>query len=318
MSAPKKNKPKTLNGLAEQRLKTLVKNDLNGNHFTFVFFGDTRGTNNSNPINEKILKEILHQIDKLPQKPAFVLNGGDLTFSGTVNHLKKFKSIVEGSNLVKKKKVPFFAIPGNHDTEHIAPNKFSLDNFHKIIGKSRFVISTAPKFEFQVLAMNNVTSLPPKNNEVQYGFSQNAIKFMNDHVNNLTKKSNGKGKSVIAFHAPPGLGCWKAHGMDPTQTKKFINKVIKKHPKGEIPLVLTSHIHGFSEMHPSGKTTYILSGGGGAPFPKPAEKEKLKCVKFFFNFVEFKVTKSSTGTLSITATLHKKTKNGWVSSKIPV
>lgn len=303
----------TLNELAFKNLKAVKDHLKNKTHFTFVFLGDNRGENASNPINEKILKEILHQIGKLKEKPAFVLDGGDLTFTGTVENLKKFKSIVEHSDLVNNKKVPFFAIPGNHDTEHIGGN---LKNFHTIIGDSQFVISMTPTFEFQVLAMNNVTSLPAKNNKVHYGFSQDAIKFMNNHVNDLTKKSNGTGKTVIAFHAPPGLGCWKNHGMGPNQTKKFINNVIKTHSKQEIPLVLTSHIHGFSEMHKNGKTTYVLSGGGGAPLE---EGPGFNCVKPVFNFVEFKVTKNSkTGSLTITGTVHKKTKKGWVSSKIPV
>ena len=146
--------------------------------------------------------------------------------------------------------------------------------------------------------MNNVTSLKPKDNQIQSGFSQNAINFMNLQVD-----KNRNGKTVIAFHTPPSFGCWKKHSMDEFHTQQFVNQVVNKHPK-QIPLVLTSHIHAYSEIKRN-DTTYVLSGGGGAPL---VSKEEYKCVDPVFNFVVFKVTQDS-----ITGTVYK---NSWVNSKI--
>jgi hypothetical protein len=150
--------------------------------------------------------------------------------------------------------------------------------------------------------MNNVTSLPPENNAVQYGFSPNDIAFMNQQINK-------NGRTVIAFHAPPHFGCWKKHSMNKQRTNELVTQVIETHRK-KIPLVLTSHIHAFSLKRRKG-TTYILSGGGGAPLES---KKEFKCVDPVFSFVVFKVTKNS-----ITGNVYKKEMSGhWVPSPIKV
>lgn len=290
----------TLNELAFKNLQAVNRHLAHKDHFTFVFLGDSRNTA-SNPINKKVLDDILDQINKLPETPAFVLQGGDLAYQGTVSNLKQFRGIIEHHPLVRKKKVPFFALPGNHEV--YLPNnqyQFSLRNFREIIGSTRFVISI-PKFKFNVLGMNNVTSLKPDGTKIRYGFSNNALNFMDAQIH-----KNKYGRTAIAFHTPPNFGCWADHGMDQKQTDRFLKNVVDHHTN-QIPLVLVNHIHAYSFKKKDG-VPYILSGGAGAPL---VSKEEYPCTDPVFNFTVFKVTKHS-----VTGTVYKKKGNDWVKSII--
>lgn len=253
------------------------------NEFSFVFFGDTRGTGGKNQISPE-LKDIISQINGLKSTPAFVLHGGDIANTGTIKNFDDFLDIISPVS----KKIPFFVIPGNHEVyqPNKTKNQFNLANFHEKFGPDKYVIRVPASFDFQVLAENNVTDLPPiprKNNknikDVHYGFNDQNITAMEA----IVRKNSGR--SVIAFHAPPGINkCWGTHGMGPSQTEKFLSEVVDKHPH-KIQLILTSHIHGFS-VDKRGNTSYVLSGGGGAPF-------ETKCVYQVINFVVFTVTSTT-------------------------
>lgn len=292
----------TSKALLDSNLNNLVGKD----HFTFVYFGDTRGngkgTGPLSQINETILKEILSLINNLPETPTFILHGGDIAYQGTIDNLNRFIQIIRPTS----QKIPFFVIPGNHEVYQLQrkDNQFDLANFHQVIGRDKFILDIWP-LSFQVLAENNVTDLPPKpNNDVQYGFNKKNIDFMDAAVTNYS------GRSVIAFHANPAVSCW-GHGMDETETKNFQNGVVHKHTS-KIRLLLTSHVHAYSDYTNKYNQTYVLSGGGGAPLDNVP---KGSCLKPFFNFVVFRV-----GISSIKGTVYerKNQKAGgqWVISKI--
>lgn len=278
-------------------LKTKNKNLKNKSSFSFVFFGDTRSNSSKNPINTTILREILNEINK--GSPTFVLHGGDIAYRGTSKNLTNFVNIINNHPLTKNKKTPFFVIPGNHEVYQTnrEDNQWNLKNYHRIIGDDRFIININ-SFDFRVIAENNVTDLKPFNlTDAHYGFKDSTIKFIEKTI------QNNKGTSLIAMHAPPMLSCWR-HSMGPTQTKTFLNEVTRKHPN-KTPIVLVSHIHAYGSAK-DGKTTFFLSGGGGAPLIKS------DCTSGVYNFIVFKVTKNS-----ITPTIHWKAKNGkWTSAPL--
>lgn len=294
----------TLNETSKALLDSNLNNLVGEDHFTFVYFGDTRGNGSGKwpQINEPILMEILNQINNLPETPSFILHGGDIAYQGTIDSLNRFIQIISPTS----EKIPFFAIPGNHEVYQIQrkDNQFNLANFHQVIGRDKFTLDIWP-FSIQVLAENNVTDLPPKpNNDVQYGFNQKNIDFMNASVTNYS------GRSVIAFHANPAVSCW-GHGMNDIETKKFQNGVVHKHTN-KIRLLLTNHLHAYSDFTNKYNQTYVLSGGGGADLVKVP---KDSCLDPFFNFVVFRV-----GINSIKGTVYerKNQKVGakWVISKI--
>lgn len=296
--------------LNEDSIKLLASkvNDLVGkDHFTFVYFGDTRGNKNDKPpqINQTILNEILNQVNKLTETPTFILFGGDIAYQGTLYNLNKFREIIRPTS----KKIPFFVIPGNHEVyqPNRKDNQFDLANFHQVIGADKFIIKIdIEPFNFQVLAENNVTDLPPEpNNDVHYGFNSQTIDFMERTVKNYS------GRSVIALHANPAVSCW-GHGMGTQETNEFLNGVVYKHTN-KIRLLLTNHIHGYSDFTNKYDQTFVLSGGGGADL---AKVPKGSCIKPIYNFVVFRVrNRESSIEVTVYERKNQKVNGQWVISK---
>lgn len=244
--------------------------------FNFVFLADSRGTGPNDPINVPVLSGALACAARF--KPLFILHGGDLAYWGTQENLRKFRALVDP--FVKNNQIPFFAIPANHEvyqTRKDADNDYNLTNFKRIIGPDRYTIQV-PAFHFRILAENNVTSLPPKQGDIQYGFSQKDLRFIKE-----ASDSRDYRNQIVAMHAPISTPRWAYHSMDEKQTEQFLNVV---NGKNEVQTVLVSHIHAYDEAVVRG-VRYVLSGGAGAPL----EKERFPRAQY--HIVVFRVTKQS-------------------------
>jgi len=82
--------------------------------WTFVVFGDSRGTNASNnQINTNILTELARATTNLSPRPAFVLVPGDLVNSGTQSAFQDWTNIMTP---VYQAGIAICPVVGNHDT----------------------------------------------------------------------------------------------------------------------------------------------------------------------------------------------------------
>jgi 3',5'-cyclic AMP phosphodiesterase CpdA len=121
----------------------------------FVFLADSRGGNETEPINEPVLKAIILKIQNLPTTPSFVVFGGDMVYRGWING---HDILQEGKELFKpltEKGIILYAIVGNHELYRQHAGEFILEN----------------QQEFQQVFTDNPTNGPPGYERLAYSFT---------------------------------------------------------------------------------------------------------------------------------------------------
>lgn len=100
-------------------------------YFSFVQFSDTHiDVNNEQSISD--LRSAIDEVNKMPHV-AFVLVSGDLTDRGD------YESLSMAKRLLNKLDVPYYAVPGNNDTENTLQAATDV-NFKRVFQEDRFRI----------------------------------------------------------------------------------------------------------------------------------------------------------------------------------
>ncbi|MGE5700978.1 MAG: metallophosphoesterase family protein [Clostridia bacterium] len=216
--------------------------------FSFVFMGDS-WVIGGNLTGEAIFNPILSQSNKL--NPAFIIHGGDGTFSGTAPEYRCMKFKVN-------KYIPgksFIFVPGNHDAVITGTNpnkKYDFTNY-----KTTFPRRFTPDLDFtvsffqdrvRVIAMNTVRGFDSQGRSL-YGLNNRQLRY-------LEKQLQTSRLNIVTMHAPAGE--WSPRFQ--AQRTRFLQILNRK----KVPLVLQSHVHEYKKV--VGKvTTFVTSGGAGAP-----------------------------------------------------
>lgn len=224
--------------------------------FSFAVFGDS-GT------ASEAQKRIAAQITK--RTPDFILHTGDVIYINK-KHLSfetefndKFFSIYK--MLVDH--VPFFTSLGNHDVylENGAPY---LENFYV---PGRYYSFDCAQAHFDALDSNQ--SLDSGSAEYNW--------FKEDLA-----KSTAPIK-IVFFHHPVYSSGY--HGST-LNIRKSLKPLFKKY---RVTLVLNGHDHDYERSKPMAGTTYVVTGGGGAPLYPAAESPWTVLSETVYNFVLVKV-----------------------------
>ena len=219
------------------------------NKFSFVVFGDSHG-------NNEIFGPLLDKVN-LESDLAFVVSTGDFVSYGKATQKKQYEDYLK---TIKKLKVPFHQVMGNHDgvkdgykyfSQYFGPGYYSFDheNAHFIVLNNAFRVS----FDKEQKAWLKV---------------------------DLAKNVN---KPVFVFMHKPAL--------DPTDSvfEKYImpgrqetKELLELFSRYKVDYVIAGHVHGYARTKRDG-VVYLLVGGAGGPLHLPRE------LGGFFHYVKITV-----------------------------
>lgn len=207
-----------------------IKATTDPNEFTFVVVGDIK----SGTATFEAMLDVIRG-----DKPAFVVVLGDFVCHPEFISHKLFA--FEVAEFAKD--FPIFLVPGNHDISTEGP--FRLEDFENTYGSSHFCF-TIDKCLFVFL--DNVS---------QYGQRGHYLKFLEQAISNQKEDIR---KIFVFMHIPPlGLNLSILHCGLPG-SEEFL-RLAKKY---RIDYVFCGDHHGYVKTERDG-TTFIVTGGGGAP-----------------------------------------------------
>lgn len=192
-------------------------------------------------------RALFNDISTRKPKSLFLL--GDIVAFGSSN--KSWEKIDKQLLILKSKKIPYFAIPGNHD--YMILSSLAIPNYLKhfpensLYGYSKIVDSLGI-----VMLNSNFSKL-----------SDLVIKNQNNWLDNildsLSKLSTVKSIIVCTHHSPYTNSTIVSSSIEVQQN--FL-PIFKKYKKAK--LFLTGHSHNLEHFKESDKDYLVLGGGGGA------------------------------------------------------
>ncbi len=214
--------------------------------FSFVAFGDNRD-------GDEIYKLLLDKINK-EENVVFGINTGDFVSRGRESEYKNYLKLLDRYANFK-----IYHVPGNHDlvgggwrrfNKYFGPFYYSFDykNAHFIILNNAFKVS----------------------------FSEKQIEWLKRDLAQ-TKKPH----KFVFFHKPvfDASGLHENYIMDSRRMAERLQIIFKRY---QVDYVVCGHIHGFARAT-RGKTTYIITGGAGAPLYLPP------MLGGFYHYVRFDI-----------------------------
>jgi len=219
------------------------------NHFILV--GDTQGTSHWEFCREKNDRERRHIIDEITKRePAFVIHLGDLTTRGSSE--KHWQEFDEMHKEFRKKKIPYFPIPGNH--EFYGNDEKALQNsFERFLHlDQRRWYSFTWKNLGVILVDSNFSSLTKEQIEGQSRWYLNELKKF--------EKMTGIDHIIVCCHEPPFTNS-RVVGPNKEVKVNFADPFIQFH---KARLFFSGHSHSFERFQIDGKF-FVVSGGGGGP-----------------------------------------------------
>lgn len=242
----------------EIKQKEITKETADKNKF--VILGDNRDGYDT-------FEQIIEQVNAL--RPIFVINNGDLVFSGKPNQYRLFDKVVG------KFEVPMFTTLGNHDirgngrqiyTKLYGPEYFSFDfgdNYFIFLDSSpAWTQKTAISSEQYTWLENQlnkakgkkifvVTHVPPV--DPRTGVTKNEIPDLIDKSKNdqglIEQKLSNYSETMSMNHG----------FQDPTEAARF-ESMMKDHG---VDTVFLSHIHSYIDTEKD-NVRYLITGGAGA------------------------------------------------------
>ncbi|MCG6534720.1 MAG: metallophosphoesterase [Syntrophales bacterium LBB04] len=164
--------------------------------------------------------------------PLFILHTGDITRRGQPfeyeNYIQQIASCA----------IPILHLPGNHDVF------WGPKTFRRYVGESNWYFDLGV---FRIIGLDNATGR----------FSAEAVAF-------ARKTLTSQKICLVAFHTPPPIGRWAAHGMIKDLKRGRWGEVMDLIKEAKVPMVFHGHIHLYDEIDING-TKYVISAGGGAP-----------------------------------------------------
>ncbi|MBK5252262.1 MAG: metallophosphoesterase [Peptostreptococcaceae bacterium] len=237
----------------------------NAGKYKYIILGDTRDGYDT-------FEQIIQQVNG--EKPAFVIDNGDLVFSGKPNQYRLF------DQMVSEISTTLCTTPGNHDirgngrstyTMLYGPAYYSFD-----FADSHFVFLDSSPGWAEKQAISNeqytwlekdlkkaqgkriyvITHIPPQ--DPRSGVTTNEIP---NYVNEMKSNGNWLEQKLNNYSESKNMD----HGFqDPLEAAKFENIMSTYH----VDTVYLSHIHSYMEYTKDG-VRYLITGGAGAELLTP-------------------------------------------------
>lgn len=178
---------------------------------------------------DPMFEYLLHLSQDL--NPLFIINVGDVVHAGFqdqyLHHYDQLKDL----------RVPYISVIGNHE----AYAKGGIDRYKRMFGETDnyFDIGNSRFIYFDAAVANG------------YNLSDEQYAWLEELLKTDRKK-------FIFMHPPPGIKTWE-HGMNKANTAKFLLLM----DKYEVERVYVGHVHAY-DRYTRNKTTYVMTGGGGA------------------------------------------------------
>ncbi|WP_297521583.1 metallophosphoesterase [Thermococcus sp.] len=207
----------------------------NVSNYTVLAFGDHRPASGTKPpeVFLKIMKDINDE------KGAFVIDGGDLVYTGTV---EQWAALLK----VWKWNKPIFIAAGNHEYQGDG-----ISIFHRLFGPTDYVFSLGGyRYIFANDVMNNY-----RLSDEQFAWIQRQLEMA---------RERGE-RPVIVMHAPPYDP--RPGGDDHAMNEQSAQRLLKL-MKAYNAFGIFSHIHLYWNGTYEG-VHFIITGGGGAPLYAP-------------------------------------------------
>jgi 3',5'-cyclic AMP phosphodiesterase CpdA len=223
----------------------------------FIIFGDSRKTLAAEFWRKRYDRERLLVIEAIAaEKPAFVLNTGDLVGHGS--DPDDWRSFHEENRPIFSRKIPYYAGLGNHeyygDNERALANYFSF--FPHLEGRKWYEIRFPPVLVV-VLDSNFGDLLPGEAARQDEWLSRRLAAAEADpairHV-------------LVTCHHPPYTNS-AVHGDDRDVQERFVRRLTPK-----VKAFISGHVHSYERFVRDG-VQFVVSGGGGAPLT-PVNVEK--------------------------------------------
>jgi Icc-related predicted phosphoesterase len=205
-----------------------VKKETDPNKFTFWVTGDIKG-------GTATFEAMLDAVSG--ERPAFLIIMGDFVSLPTVMNHRFFA--LEMKEYCKQMQV--FVVPGNHD---VSPKEFSIEDFKKFYGGDQYCFTIGHNL---FIFLNDLIGYNDDNEYL-------------DYMEKTLAGYEGKGyKSFVFMHIPPGGVVPNIMCNTPPNNERFL-ELIRKY---KVDYVFAGDHHGYAKKT-VGRTTVIVSGGGGA------------------------------------------------------
>jgi len=207
-----------------------------------IIYGDTR---NNYEIHKKVVKSFLKK------SPAMVFNTGDLVYDGDNTSLwPLFYNIIKPILKVAR----YYPVLGNHERNSI--NYFKLFN---LPNNEKWYSIDFKNINFFILDSNSDLSVDSR----QHLWLNSKLKASKKHF------------KILIFHHP--LYSVGRHGGE-IKLRNSLMELIKKY---KVQLIFNGHDHSYQRFTKD-KTTFIVTGGGGAPlYDKVSNSDDEKFLKKF-------------------------------------
>jgi 3',5'-cyclic AMP phosphodiesterase CpdA len=203
--------------------------------FTFAVYGDTRS---DHVAHVRVLRSVQ------ARHPLFVVNTGDLVGSNTEDNWHRFFADLCDSTRLGRT-APYFATPGNHESGTMYYQEEVLPENNPA--------RTEEYYSFDVGGVHLVAV----NSEIQCDPGSPQYRWL---VADLRSPQAQSALLRIAYwHRPPFST--SHHGSD-QHLRAVLAPLMEKY---NVALVFNGHDHCYERTKPIGGTTYIVTGGGGAP-----------------------------------------------------
>jgi predicted MPP superfamily phosphohydrolase len=206
-----------------------------GAPFVFAAYGDTRS-------NHVAHIGVLRQIEK--SHPRFLLNTGDLVSRNSVSNWDNYFADLCDSTIVGQT-IPVYACPGNHDSGTMYYENLFLPTNNPQ--------NTEAYYSFDYGSVHIVSV----NTEIEYGKESDQYRWLvRDLESPAAQSSTFK---IVFWHRPPYST--SNHGSD-AKVRDILCPLVESHG---VDIVFSGHDHTYERVKLAHRTTYIVTGGGGAP-----------------------------------------------------
>jgi 3',5'-cyclic AMP phosphodiesterase CpdA len=166
----------------------------------------------------------IEAINRMNPAPTLVLHTGDMAHHGSLERYRYFKQLI--SDL----KVPFFAIPGNHDGREPFREAFSDTAWMPV--ESRFLHYTIEDFAVRVICCDSVWA-----GETPGGFCAERLAWLDERLAQHPDKP-----TIVAMHHPPfGSAMTGTTSNGLVEGGTALAALLRRHP--QVVRVIAGHAH---------------------------------------------------------------------------